>query len=177
MTYSTLIDSMKKLITLLIFIGINFGAIAQHIQVENTAYQLLLKTLLSHSVPEMSVNELTKKNNTVLLLDAREPKEYQISHLKDAKLVGYEKLDLSYLKNTPKNQPIVVYCSVGYRSEKVAEKLLQQGFTNVHNLYGGIFEWKNQNQVLVNEKGITDEVHAYDKTWGIWLKKGKKVYK
>lgn len=170
------IDSMKKLITLLFFISIDFCSVAQRIQVENTAYQLLLKTLLSHSVPEMSVNELTKKNNTVLLLDAREPKEYQISHLKDAKLVGYEKLDSSYLKNIPKNQPIVVYCSVGYRSEKVAEKLLQQGFTNVHNLYGGIFEWKNQSQVLVNDKGVTDEVHAYDKTWGIWLKKGKKVY-
>lgn len=167
---------MKKLIILLIFIGANFCSVAQDIKVENTAYRLLLKTLLSHSVPEISVIDLSKKNNSVLLLDAREPKEYQISHLKGAKLVGYEKLDLSSLKNTAKNQPIVVYCSVGYRSEKVAEQLIQQGFTNVRNLYGGLFEWKNQNQPVVNETGQTDEVHAYDKTWGIWLKKGKKVY-
>ncbi len=150
---------------------------AQSRRVESTSYDLLLKTLLAHSVPEVSVVELTKNlpKNT-LWVDAREKREYEVSHLPNAVWVGYEQLDLTPLDKLPKNQPIIVYCSVGYRSEKVAEKLLKQGFTNVKNLYGGLFEWKNQGHNVVNKKGITEEIHAYNKVWGVWLNKGKKIY-
>ena len=66
---------------------------------------------------------------------------------------------------------------MGYRSEKISEQLLDAGYTDVANLYGGIFEWKNQNQKVVNMDGQTTEsVHAYNRTWGIWLKNGEKVY-
>ncbi len=175
--YFMIYKSMKRtFLLLLLLMQLGQKAFSQKARVQNSAYELLLDNLLSRNVPEISVEELSQKNNQLLLLDARELKEYQVSHLKNAKYVGFEKLNLNVLKNTAKNQPIVVYCSVGYRSEKVAEKLIQQGFTNVRNLYGGLFEWKNQNQPIVNETGQTDEVHAYDKTWGIWLKKGKKVY-
>ncbi|MEL6718853.1 MAG: rhodanese-like domain-containing protein, partial [Bacteroidota bacterium] len=68
------------------------------------------------------------------------------------------------------------YCSVGYRSEKISEQLLEAGFKDVSNLYGGIFEWKNQDHEVVDEKGATEKVHAYDRVWGFWLKEGKKVY-
>ena len=45
------------------------------------------------------------------------------------------------------------------------------------NLYGGIFEWKYQDQVIIDKKGNeTDDVHAYDEEWSKWLLKGKKVY-
>ena len=48
---------------------------------------------------------------------------------------------------------------------------------NAKNLYGGIFEWKNQDGTVVDDEGsITDSVHAFDRAWGIWLNKGKKVY-
>jgi 3-mercaptopyruvate sulfurtransferase SseA len=66
---------------------------------------------------------------------------------------------------------------VGYRSEKISEKLKQAGFKDVSNLYGGIFEWVNQGNPVVDENGkITDNIHAYSKTWGVWLNKGVKVY-
>ncbi|NBP69657.1 MAG: rhodanese-like domain-containing protein, partial [Cytophagia bacterium] len=97
--------------------------------------------------------------------------------LENALLVGYEDFNIENVKDLDKKTPIVVYCSVGYRSEKVTEKLKQAGFTNVSNLYGGIFEWINQGYKVVdsNEKE-TNNVHAYNKTWGIWLSKGNKVY-
>ena len=47
------------------------------------------------------------------------------------------------VEDIARESTIVVYCSVGYRSEKIAEELDKLGFTNVSNLYGGIFEWIN----------------------------------
>ena len=101
-----------------------------------------------------------------------------MSHIEGAIPVGYDHFELTNLPaNLAKNQPIVVYCSVGYRSEKVTEKLQNAGFQQVSNLYGGIFEWVNQDLPVKNDSGITQEVHAYSRSWGVWLKKGKKVYK
>lgn len=143
--------------------------------VESTSYNLLLKTLLSHSVTEISVQDAAKQSHTILL-DAREKNEYLVSHLKDALCVGYDKLDLSSLDKVDKSKLIIVYCSVGYRSEKVAEKLVKMGFKNVKNLYGGIFEWKNQGFEVFNQNGKTNDIHAYSKSWGIWLNKGNKIF-
>ena len=76
-----------------------------------------------------------------------------------------------------KNSELVVYCSLGIRSESIASKLKKAGYSNVFNLYGGIFEWKNNGFTVYNLENIeTENIHAYSKDWGIWLKKGKKVF-
>ncbi|TNE57322.1 MAG: rhodanese-like domain-containing protein [Bacteroidetes bacterium] len=153
-----------------------FLAIAGYSQVKSGAYRLMLKTLLQHSVPETDVPSTVKDYPSLVLLDAREPREYAVSHLKGAVQVGYDHFELDKLPKLDKNSRIVVYCSVGYRSEKIAEKLIQAGYKNVSNLYGGIFEWVNQGHSVYNAKGRTQKVHAYDRTWGVWLNKGEKVY-
>ena len=112
----------------------------------------------------------------VVLLDSREPGEFEVSHIKGARNVGYDDFDMSALKDIPKDTEIVIYCSVGYRSEKIGEKLLDEGFTNVSNLYGGIFNWVNEGNQVVDGNGATPKVHAYNKKWGQWLEKGEKVY-
>jgi rhodanese-related sulfurtransferase len=145
-------------------------------QIKHSGYRAMLRNLLSHSVPERSVTDAVK-DSTAIFLDAREPREYEVSHLNGAKYVGYDHFSMDSLQQIPKNRRIVVYCSVGYRSEKIAEKLIAAGYTDVANLYGGIFEWVNQGQTVVNKKGTTEEVHAYDRTWGVWLRRGKKVYR
>lgn len=144
--------------------------------VEGAGFRSLLQGLLSHSVPEISVAEAARDTAGILFLDAREPREYQVSHLAGAWPVGYDHFDLQSVQQLPRDRRIVVYCSVGYRSEKIAERLLAAGFTNVANLYGGIFEWVNQGQLVVDDRGPTQRVHAFDKTWGVWLRRGKKVY-
>ncbi|MCS7035631.1 MAG: rhodanese-like domain-containing protein, partial [Saprospiraceae bacterium] len=155
--------------------GLLMMATAGHGQVQSGTYRTLLRTLLSHSVPEMGVTQAAAQSSHYLFLDAREAPEYQVSHIAQARWVGYETFDLSKLRDVDKSTPIVVYCSVGYRSEKIAEQLLAAGFQKVWNLYGGIFEWVNAGHPVYNERGPTEEVHAYDRTWGIWLKRGKKV--
>ncbi|WP_439151390.1 rhodanese-like domain-containing protein [Winogradskyella sp.] len=133
----------------------------------------------SESIPYISVEELDKVYSETIILDAREITEYNISHLKNATHVGYDDFDISVIKTKLKSSElkIVVYCSIGVRSEDIAEELKAAGFTNIFNLFGGIFEWKNNGfTVYDNENKPTDNVHAYSKNWGKWLLKGTKVY-
>lgn len=135
----------------------------------------MLNTLLDHSVPEISVDEASK--NEVVFLDARQLEEYEVSRIRDATFVGFDDFNLNKVADIPKDAEIIVYCSVGYRSEKIAEKLIEEGYQNVQNLYGGIFEWVNQGNEVVDKQGTpTPKVHAYNRIWGIWLKEGEKVY-
>ena len=168
---------MKKYFLIIALFLIASASAQQKRKVKSNTYDILLKKMLNHKVPEITVDSLSKIVNDVVLLDAREPDEYKVSHLANALFVGYNNFNMDSLKIINKNTPIVVYCSVGYRSGKITEKLMENGFVNVQNLYGGIFEWKNNNKMLVDDKGITNDVHPYNKTWGVWLKKGNKVYK
>jgi hypothetical protein len=65
---------------------------------------------------------------------------------------------------------------VGARSEKITEELLKKGYSDVSNLYGGIFEWVNEGKPVYTNNRKTTKVHAYSMAWGIWLKQGEKVY-
>lgn len=136
-----------------------------------------LKQLNSGSVPYIYVNELESKEGQVLL-DTRKKEEYEVSHLKDAIWVGYKEFhkDSITTKIADKDTPIVVYCSIGVRSEDIGEKLQRAGFTNVQNLYGGIFEWKNQGNAVYKNTAETDSVHTFNKQWGKLLNTGIKVY-
>ncbi len=146
-------------------------------QVQSASFNLMLKTLLSHNVPEVTVADVVKMDS-VLFLDAREIAEFNVSHLEGAISVGYDRFNENVVATLNKNKKIVVYCSVGYRSEKITEKLKKSGFTDVSNLVGGIFEWINQDNIVVDNSGnATKNVHAYNRTWGVWLTKGNKHYK
>ena len=115
----------------------------------------------------------------LLILDAREHQEYKASHLKDAIYVGYDDFNLeSVQKDIPnKDQDIVVYCSLGIRSEDIAKKLKKAGYTNVKNLYGGIFEWKNKAFLFTIQMKKKQIVFIRFQKNGVkWLTKGIKIY-
>ena len=170
----------KKLILAIICCcSVVFGCNAQN-KVKNPSYGLMLKTLLSHSVEEATVDDLEElEKNDIILLDAREKREFEVSHMKNAQWVGYDDFSPKRVKDIPKDAKVIVYCSVGYRSEKISEQLLDLGYTDVANLYGGLFEWVNQGNEVVTEDSTTKKVHAYDKTWGIWVdtEKDNKIYR
>ena len=166
---------MKALLFTLAFSVVSGGCNAQK-KVSNGSFNTLLKFMLNHDVREITVPEAIKRNN-VVYVDAREKKEYDVSHLKNAVYVGYDDFNLSRLSNITKGNEIIVYCSIGKRSEKITEKLSKAGYSNVSNLYGGIFEWVNQGNGVVDlNNKATDKVHAYGRFWGHWLDKGEKVY-
>jgi rhodanese-related sulfurtransferase len=139
----------------------------------------LLEQHNDNSIPYISVEELAIPNSKPILLDAREPKEYEVSHLKNADCIGYDFFVLdSVEKRYPnKKDTIVVYCSLGIRSETIAKKLKKAGYENVFNLYGGIFEWKNKSRTVYNTKEEeTENVHTFNEAWSKWLTEGSKVY-
>ncbi|HEY9631435.1 MAG TPA: rhodanese-like domain-containing protein [Coleofasciculaceae cyanobacterium] len=111
-----------------------------------------------------------------VILDARSDKEYAVSHLAAARRVeisSYLSADQvsteQALKEVSKHTPIVVYCSVGYRSAKVAQQLTQAGFSAVFNLEGGVFQWVNEDRFLMHNGLPTQRVHPYSAVWGALL--------
>lgn len=139
----------------------------------------LLKKHNKNTVPYISVEELAMPKTKAVIIDAREQKEFETSHLKDAICVGYDFFNIDSIQHQfpDKNEKIVVYCSLGIRSETIATKLKKAGYKNVFNLYGGIFEWKNKDFSVYNSEGKeTENVHTFSKEWSQWLTKGEKVY-
>lgn len=148
-----------------------------------TNAQNSVEELLHHyntkNIPYITVQELAMPKTKVILFDAREEHEFNISHLKNAIFIGHKHFSIdSVLNKVPnKNETIVVYCSIGVRSETIAYKLKKAGYKSVFNLYGGIFEWKNHNLPVYNSKEKeTDSVHVYSAVWERWLKNGYKVF-
>jgi rhodanese-related sulfurtransferase len=103
------------------------------------------------------------------LLDARSPDEYAVSHLPGARRVDPTATTFPDLDTLSRDTPIVVYCSVGYRSARVTTRLQEQGFTNVRNLRGSIFRWANEGRPVVRNDTPVRAVHPYDRTWGTLL--------
>ncbi len=173
---------MKKLIYIVVLLF--------SISLSGQSLKKLLKKYNTESVAYISIDNLSKLikrpfdsaqgDNNIVLLDSRELKEYKVSHLKNAIHVGYDKFNLKETtsKLADKNATIVVYCSIGIRSEDIAEKLQKAGYKNVFNLFGGIFEWKNKQNIVVDSlNNSTEKTHTFNKEWSKWLKKGVKVYK
>lgn len=147
--------------------------------VQNQDFDAEIASLLDGDVPVIHTDSLKRKMTStpeLVLLDARTFAEYEVSHLPGAIFVGYDPFLKKKVALYEKDRLIVVYCSVGYRSEKVGRKLRKMGYTRIFNFYGGIFDWKNKGNIVVNANGMeTDSVHTYNKSWSRWLKKGIKV--
>ena len=155
------------------------GQVDEGAEVENENFDAMLKTMLKGTVPTMNVDELKKNMGKFTLLDSRERAEYEVSHLPGAKYIGYDVPEEEVLSQLDKNQAVVVYCSIGVRSEKMGKKLKEMGFREVYNLYGSIFEWVNQGYSVVDMQGEeTKQIHGYNRFWGLWMKNKdyKKVY-
>lgn len=138
-----------------------------------------LENLVTADEQAISAKEAKQLANAVFL-DAREANEYNVSHLPGALHLGYDNLDLGIVDAIDKTQPIVVYCTVGYRSERAAKKLRKAGFSKVYNLYGSLYAWKLAGFPLENAAGEpTNRLHTYNKKWGSFVPEniGEKVWK
>jgi len=113
-----------------------------------------------------------------LLLDARAPEEYAVSHLRGALLASNLAAARAALAGRSKGAEVVVYCSVGYRSAELAEALQEAGYKGVRNLEGSISQWANEGRPVYREGGRGDgcddqavrAVHPYNHRWGRLLK-------
>lgn len=165
---------MKLLLTYILILLFNITAFSQ-----NTAIDKLLKKFNSNTIPYINTDTLTNITNRYTILDTREKNEFNTSHLKNAKYIGYNNFSINTLKQITQNKKdtIIVYCSIGVRSEDIGERIKKAGYINVYNLYGGIFEWKNKGfPVIDSTKNRTENVHVFSKKWSKYLINGVKIY-
>ena len=131
------------------------------------------------TVQNITVAELKQKidnEDDILLIDSRTEEEYNVSFIPKAKLLSYksEKTEIAEFlqqNEVEKREAVVCYCSLGYRSSVLAEKIrdcrpdLQ---VEVYNLEGSIFQWVNSNLGVSNPSGDTVHcAHPFNYMWGI----------
>lgn len=157
----------------ILFLLISYASIGQ-----SEDYKNMLKEYYN-GFPTISPYEVKSKLDTkgIFFLDTRTKSEFSVSHLKNAIQVGYDNFILQSVGFIPKNAEIIIYCSIGQRSQVVGEKMKVAGYTNVKNIYGGLFHWININYPLVDSTGTrTKLIHGYSKEWSRWVKNGIVVY-
>jgi rhodanese-related sulfurtransferase len=166
-----IVNNQNQMKFLLFFLAFIFGTtvFAQNPE----GFDKMAKNMAGKKAPIITMGEVQKSinaKNKIVFLDSREQNEFQTSHLPNAIWVGYDNIDWSKINKLEKDATIVIYCSVGYRSGKLAEQLSKKGFKNVKNLYGGLFNWANNGGELQNEmKQTTNKVHGYNKNWSKWV--------
>jgi len=103
------------------------------------------KMTLTNDAKLQEINAQTLKTwldkQDILLIDVREPGEYAAEHIAQAKLLPLSKFAPNQVNPQP-GQKVVLYCQSSNRSGKVARQLLDQGFTNISHLQGGLPTWK-----------------------------------
>ena len=94
--------------------------------------------------PMQAVAMMNRENAVVV--DVRTDKEFEEGHISDALHIplGLLQNRLGELQ-AHKNSPLIMACRSGARSAQAASQLMKQGFTNVHNLSGGMLAWSNAN--------------------------------
>ena len=75
-----------------------------------------------------------------LLIDVREPHEHAVSNIPGARLIPLGTLP-DHLAELPRDREILVHCKMGGRSARAVQFLLDNGFTQVRNVGGGIDAW------------------------------------
>jgi rhodanese-related sulfurtransferase len=129
---------------------------------------------IDHIVGSHFLKLNTKKT---LIFDVRQKKEFDVSHIKNAIHVNPTITNKNFMTKFGlqlKGQNIVFYCSVGERSSLLASRLkpllLKQGADNIYNLKGGIFQWRNEQRILIQNGLPTQFVHPFNPLWGLLLK-------
>lgn len=99
-------------------------------------------------VPEVSVAEAHSRMqgpNPPRLIDVRESDEYETARIPGAELLPLSQWPaIASEKLTDREQPLLIHCHHGGRSARAADFLLRNGYTNVHNVAGGIDAWSQE---------------------------------
>ena len=120
-------------------------------------------------VPHLTTKQLADKrirDEPILLLDAREAEEFQVSHIDGAVRATTVSAALNAIQADSRQPTVVVYCSVGYRSSRLVSRLKARGVKNVFNLEGSLFQWANEGRQLARGDQPATRVHPYDDDWG-----------
>ena len=94
-----------------------------------------------------------RSQQELLILDVRQPNEYEEGHIPGAKLIPLPDLS-ERLDEIDAKQEKIVYCAIGGRSRVAAQMLSGKGLENIYNLAGGFKAWNGEAAYGVEEKGL-----------------------
>jgi len=115
-----------------------------------------VQTVVEEIEPFEAAQEI--EGGDVVLIDTREPHEYQEAHLENGKLVPPGLLRDEIAAAAPnKSARTILYCRSGNRSYKAAEQLQALGYTDVASMAGGILAWQEQGLPVLATEGMTPE--------------------
>lgn len=90
------------------------------------------------------------RDQSPLILDVRTPQEYSSGRIENSVLIPVQELQRRYAELSEfKNDDIFIYCATGNRSTVAAKILIDNGFTRIHNLRYGIYEWAKNSLPVV----------------------------
>lgn len=115
-------------------------------------------------------------DSTAVLIDVRSKEEYAVSHLYGSRTCTWANGSLEDWNELPRDRKLVLYCSVGKRSEEAAEFLLDHGFSSVVNLKGGLFAAFNAGMAMDQSNQVMQRIHGYNERWGKWITRGEVSY-
>jgi molybdopterin/thiamine biosynthesis adenylyltransferase/rhodanese-related sulfurtransferase len=119
-----------------------------------------MATQTKQQIEEIEPFEATREieGGDVVLVDTREPHEYQEAHLEGGRLVPPGLLADQIAEAAPdKSARTILYCRSGNRSYKAAEQLQEMGYEDVASMAGGILAWQEQGLPVVSASGMTPE--------------------
>lgn len=96
------------------------------------------------TITTIELRSLLDGNYEGLLIDVREPDEYEIANIPGSRLIPLQTLP-DQLDSLPTDREILIHCKSGRRSARAVELLLDNGFTRVKNVTGGIDAWLAEN--------------------------------
>jgi rhodanese-related sulfurtransferase len=106
-----------------------------------------------HKTVSPSEAVVIMNDDQTIVVDVREPPEFAEGHIEGARNIPLGKLDERVGElESHKNKPIVVNCQSGTRSLAAGKKLTTLGFTQVYEMKGGIFAWKDQNLPMTKKR-------------------------
>ena len=100
-----------------------------------------------------------------LLLDTRSTEEFETSHLPGATRLDPGTSDAELSARIPKDRPVVLYCSAGYRASQMARRLHALGCANAVSLEGGIFQWANEGREMESRGALATAVHPVSRAF------------
>lgn len=116
-------------------------------------------------VEEIGAEELARllEDESVVLVDVREDRERAVSMIAGA----ISTREFEERMDELAGRPIVLHCTIGYRSGKYAQDLEEKGI-HARNLAGSILSWVHAGQPVVDAQGVeTKRVHVYGETWDL----------
>lgn len=139
---------MKKFLFLLSVSLLTFSCDTKKENSEASSSSEVVAATVTNLEPKL----FQEKSTNGIILDVRTPEEVAAGKIPGSMAIDFYQEDFATkVGELPKDKEIYVYCAVGARSGQAADLLVQQGFTKVYHLSGGIRAWTSAGLPMTQE--------------------------